>query len=150
MSEEKLAELLKVEATFHRYVSDVLPGVLEKNFMATAQGLLNAKLELIANDITGLVHNRLADEFNPLLKKIDDTTVNLRLAAADLEAKTGGVKQYLRTTGIAVVVAIVLFLGLKVSFGLGVDAEYGRKTKAAIQKLNPASRAAMESIINGK
>ena len=47
VSEEKLAELLKVEATFHRYVSDELPGVLEKNIMATAQGLLNAKLELI-------------------------------------------------------------------------------------------------------
>jgi hypothetical protein len=149
-SEEKLAELLKVEAVFHRYVSDELPGVIEKNFMATAQGLLNAKLELIANDITVLVHNRITDEFNPLLKKMDDTTVNLRLAAADVEAKTGGVKQFLRTAGIATVVAVVLFVGLKIYFGLGVDAEYGRQTRMAISKLNPTSRTTIESIIKGK
>ena len=105
---------------------------------------------MTANDITEHIHNRLANEFNPLLKKMDDTAVNLRLAAADLEAKTGGVKQFLRTAGIATVVAVVLFVGLKIYFGLGTDADYGRKTKTAIQKLNPASRTTIESIINGK
>ncbi len=149
-AEVKMLELMEVEAKFYAHIDIELPNLIQRNTEAAARGVMNAQLEVITDSIKTIIRQHIADELNPSLKAINDTTVNLRLAAADVEERLGGWKQYLRMAGIAVVVAVVIFTGLKIQMGLGVDAQYGRKAKAAIQMLDPKNQATIESIIKTK
>lgn len=139
-----MSELTKAQATFYRNLNVELP----ESMKLIAQGILDGQLENVAKEITTIVHKGIVDEFNPLLKKLDESLVNIRLAAADIDSKTGGIKPFLRTAGVSVLIASVMFIGLKVYFNFGADAEYGRKAKAVIQSLDPVSKTAMEKLIS--
>ena len=141
-----LTELTKAQATFYHHLNVELP----QSMKAVAEKILEGRLLLIAQDITKNAGFDIESKFNPLLKKVDDAVINLRLAANEVEAKTGGSRPLINQAIVSMVVTGILFLGLNIYFRLGADAEYGRKAKAAVMKLDHANRTVMENLIQGK
>ena len=142
--EVALSEFVSAQATFYHHLKNELPLAMQ----AIAQGILEGELDLIARDITNNTQLQIEEKFTPLMKKVETAITNLNSAATNVEVKTGGVKPYLKQIGVAVSVAVILFLGLNLYSRLGADAEYGRKAKAVIQTLDPASRTALEKLIS--
>ncbi len=141
-----LTELTKAQATFYHHLNVELP----QSMKAVAEKILEGRLQSIAQDITKNAGFDIESKFNPLLKKVDDAVINLRLAANEVEAKTGGSRPLINQAIVSMVVTGILFLGLNIYFRLGTDAEYGRKAKAAVMKLDHANRTVMENLIQGK
>lgn len=149
-AEKAISSLMQAEAKFYSHINIELPGIIKKNIEAASQGILDAQLEIIAGDIKGIIHQHITAELSPQLSAIKDLTIDLRLAANEVESKAGGWKQFIKTACVASAIGTVIFFGLKAQFGLGIDAEYGRKARVAIQKLDAGSRATMEQLIGSK
>jgi hypothetical protein len=148
--EAKTSALMEAEAVFYRRVKVEMPEILKTNFTAISQGITEGHLELLVTDIEKDIDRILTNRVATACETIEKSCISIRLAASEVEDKTGGWKYWLRQAGIAAAIGAVIFFSLKTEMGLGVDASYGRNARAVIEHLDKGNRAIIEQAIYSK
>jgi hypothetical protein len=122
------------------------PAIVKANVTAISQGLIDVELSKIAKIIEGELNGVVNKIFTPATAAANKAVDNYRKAGREFY----GWQHFLTQAGVSAVIAVVLFSGLKITFGLGEDATYGRKVKTFLAGLEPKSRATLEQAINRK
>jgi len=134
------------QAEFIRLLEIEFPAIVRANVTAISQGLIDVELVNIAKIIEGELNGVVNKIFTPATAAANKAVDNYRKAGREFY----GWEHFLTQAGVSAVIAVVLFAGLKITFGLGEDATYGRKVKTFLAGLEPKSRATLEQAINRK